>query len=71
MTKKEYVERNIGVSFDFIKHLIDHPEMLNTISNGGELDFVDKDIPLQTSIQPKKKKISRYRIQHTFESIKV
>ena len=71
MTKKEYVERNIGVTFDFLKHLIDHPEMLNTISNGGELDFIDKDIPLQTSTQPKKKKISRYRIQHTFEPIKV
>ena len=31
MTKKEYVERNIGVTFDFIKHIIDNPELMDTI----------------------------------------
>jgi len=28
MTKKEYVERNIGLTFDFLRHLIDHPEIM-------------------------------------------
>jgi hypothetical protein len=44
MTKKEYVERNIGMTFDFIRHLIDHPEVINTIPDGAELDFIDKDM---------------------------
>ena len=71
MTKKEYVERNIGVTFDFVKYLVDHPDLLNTIIDGADLDFIDKDISLRTSVQPNKKKINRYRIQHTFEPIKV
>ena len=39
MTKKEYVERNIGVTFDFVKHVVDHPEHIDTIPDGAELDF--------------------------------
>ncbi len=48
MTKKEYVARNIGVTFDFVKHIIDHPELMDTIPDGAELGFIDKDVPLKT-----------------------
>ena len=41
MTKKEYIERNIGLTFDFIRGLVDHPETLKKIPNGSELDFID------------------------------
>ena len=70
MTKKEYVERNIGVTFDFVKHIIDHPELMDTIPDGAELDFIDKDIPLKTKEQLKKKRVTRYKVQHTFEPVK-
>ena len=70
MTKKEYVERNIGVTFDFVKHIIDHPELMDTIPDGAELDFIDKDIPLKTKEQVKKKRVTRYKVQHTFEPVK-
>ena len=40
MTKKEYIDRNIGVTFDFVKHVIDHPELIDTIPDGAELDFI-------------------------------
>lgn len=70
MTKKEYVDRNIGVTFDFIKHIIDHPELMDTIPDGADLDFVDKDIPLKTKEQLKKKRVTRYKVQHTFEPVK-
>lgn len=71
MTKKEYVERNIGVTFDFVKHLIDRPELMDTIPGDAELDFIDKDFPLKTKEQPKKKQIVRYKVQHTFEPVKI
>lgn len=71
MTKKEYVERNIGVTFDFVKHLIDHPELMDTIPDSAELDFIDKDFPLKTKEQLKKKQVVRYKVQHTFEPVKV
>ncbi|MEW6184645.1 MAG: hypothetical protein AB1585_02770 [Thermodesulfobacteriota bacterium] len=62
---------NIGITIDFLKHLVDYPDLLNTISDGDELDFIDKDIPIKASGALKNKKISRYKIQHTFEPIKV
>jgi hypothetical protein len=71
MTKKEYVERNIGVTFDFVKHIIDHPEIIDTIPDGAELDFIDKDVPLKIKAPLKNKKITRYKVQHTFEPVKV
>lgn len=70
MTKKEYVARNIGVTFDFVKHIIDHPELMDTIPDGAELEFIDKDIPLKTKEQLKKKRVTRYKVQHTFEPVK-
>lgn len=69
MTKKEYVERNIGMTFDFIRHLIDHPEIIDTIPNGAELDFIDKDIPFKIKRHDKGKKVARYRVEHIFEPI--
>jgi len=47
MTKKEYIERNIGMTFDFIKQLIDHPEAIEFIPDGAELGFIDKDMPVK------------------------
>lgn len=69
MTKKEYMERNIGITFDFIRHLIDHPEIIDTIPSGAELDFIDKDIPFKIKRQDKWKKVARYRVEHIFESL--
>jgi len=70
MKKKEYVERNIGVTFDFVRHMIDHPDLIDTIPNGAELDFIDKDMPFKAKEQPKRKKLARYKVQHTFEPVK-
>ncbi len=70
MTRKEHTERNIGMTFDFIRYLIDHPEAIETISDGAELDFVDKDMPLKVKEKVKKKRVARYKVEHIFEHIK-
>jgi hypothetical protein len=70
MTKKEYVERNIGLTFDFLRHLIDHPEMIDTIPDGAELDFIDKDMPVKDKGDIKRNKVARYKVEHVFEPIK-
>ena len=49
--------------------MIDHPELVDTIPNGAELDFIDKNIPFKAKDQ-KRKKIVRYKVQHSFEPIK-
>jgi len=69
MTKKEYADRNIGVTFDFVRHIIDHPEIIDTIPEGAELDFIDKDIKLEIKGPAKSRKIARYKVHHIFEPI--
>lgn len=69
MTKKEIVERNIGITFDFVKHIVDHPEVIDTIVGGAEIDFIDKDMPSKVREPIRRKKVARYRVEHRFEAI--
>ncbi|MEO8147151.1 MAG: hypothetical protein ABI723_05910 [Bacteroidia bacterium] len=43
MTRKEKINRNIGLTFDFIRQVADNPELLNNIPDGSVLEFVEKD----------------------------
>lgn len=70
MKKREFVERNIGITFDFIRHLVDHPELIDKIPNGAELDFIDKNIPFKLK-ERKRKRIVLYKVLNTFEPVKV
>jgi hypothetical protein len=40
MTKKEYINRSIGLTFDFIRAVVDHPETLEKIPRGVRGDFL-------------------------------
>lgn len=70
MTKKEYVERNIGITFDFVRHLIDHPDMIESIPDSAELDFIDKDMSFKVKRHVKGKRVVKYKVEHIFEPIK-
>ena len=43
MTKKETINRNIGLTFDFLRQVAIDPKLLDKIPNGSTLEFVDKD----------------------------
>jgi len=43
MTKKETINRNIGLTFDFIRQVIKDSTLLDKIQSGSTLEFVDKD----------------------------
>jgi len=43
MTNKEVVNRNIGLSFDFMKQIISNPEILEKIDNKSTIEFLQKD----------------------------
>ncbi len=45
MTNKETVNRNIGLSFDFLKQLVDYPELIKEIYNKSTIEFIQKDYP--------------------------
>lgn len=70
MTKKEYAERNIGMTFDFIRQIIDHPEIIDTIPDNAELDFIDKNMPIKTKGRGEKRNIVRYKVERVFELVK-
>ncbi len=45
MTNKETVERNIGLTMDFINHLIDNPDIAENLPDVFSLEFAEKDFP--------------------------
>jgi len=45
MTNKETVERNIGLTMDFVNHLIDNPDIAENLPDVFGLEFAEKDFP--------------------------
>jgi len=61
------VRRNISLVFDFLRYLIDHPELLDKISDGCELEFIDKDFPLPELKAPEGEKKVFLKVNRTFD----
>ena len=45
MTNKETVNRNIGLTFDFIKQIIKNPDLIDKVENNSTIEFLQKDYP--------------------------
>ena len=45
MTNKETVNRNIGLTFDFVRQIIKDPALLNKLENNSTIEFLQKDYP--------------------------
>jgi len=45
MTNKETVNRNIGLTFDFIKQVVRNPEIMDSIEDNSTIEFLQKDYP--------------------------
>ena len=43
MTNKETVERNIGLTFDYVHYLIDNPSAMENLPKKFKLTFLEKD----------------------------
>ena len=43
MTNKETVNRNIGLSFDFVRQIINNPKMIKNIKENSTIEFLQKD----------------------------
>ena len=71
MTNKETIERNIGLTFDFVNHLIDNPILAENLPDDFNLEFIEKDFPNierkeQLELDPKVKR-KYVRVRNTFE----
>ena len=74
MTNRETVERNIGLTFDFVNYLIDNPSVTAKFPDNFKLEFIEKDFP---KIEKENKNpglaepVDKYvRIRNTFELTK-
>ena len=74
MTNKETVERNIGLTIDFVNFLADNPSVAENLPDNFSLEFIEKDFPniekkpSSNKIQPQTREI--VRVRNTFEVAK-
>lgn len=57
MTNKETVTRNIGLTFDFVNHLIEHSAIIESLPDNFKLHFVESDFSNTTKNVAKKAEI--------------
>jgi hypothetical protein len=70
MTNKEIVKRNIGLTFDFVRYLIENPNEIENLPDNFILEFVDKDFPKKVKRNRKKVNslpIKYVRVRNSFE----
>ena len=48
MTRKETVNRNIGLTFDFVREMIKNPSLATKLPAHCEIEFVEKDFPVKS-----------------------
>ncbi len=68
MTKREKINRNIGLSFDFIRETIREPSLLDVVPDGSEIEFIEKDFVRKDKKNSNKTKF--YKVRSIFESAK-
>lgn len=67
MTNKEKINRNIGLTFDFVKFLIDNPQKADNLPDNFELEFIEKDFKVDAELKGKRKKL--VKVHNSFEMI--
>ena len=70
MTKKEFADRNIGMTFDFIRQVVAEPSLAASMTDGAEIAFVDKDAQVTRKESRRGKRVMRYKVEHAFEPVK-
>ena len=71
MTKNEIIQKNISLSFDFIRYVVWYPDLLESMPDIVDIEFVERDLPLQdpeTSASDIGKKVV-FSVEHTFREI--
>jgi len=67
MTNKEQINRNIGLAFDFVRHLISKPEDADKLPEEFELEFIEKDFNISSDLNGENKKL--VKVKNAFEVI--
>ncbi len=70
MRKDEIVRKNVSLVFDFLMYLTQHPELIEKIPDGCEIEFLDKDFPFTLTEREGNgegpEKLFFLKVHHTF-----
>jgi hypothetical protein len=71
MTKNEIVQKNISLSFDFIRHIVKNPDLLEVIPDNADVQFVESDLP--TPVKPESDPVAGktvlFKVEHIFKEM--
>ena len=59
MREKEIITRDIGLTFDFLRYLLENPDEIGKIPNGTEIIFLEDNFP---ELERKNKTPSRKKL---------
>ncbi len=65
MTNKETVHRNIGLVFDLIRKIIEHPKLADRIPDNCTIEFVDKDFVMK--VKDKDRNVKLIKVKNEIE----
>lgn len=68
MTNKEKIQRDIELTFDFVRQIIDNPTLADQLPDKCEIDFIYKDFSSLTDKELREKQL--IKVNHTFDIIK-
>lgn len=73
MTKKEQIRKNIRLTFQFIKYLIDHPKEVEKIPNHSEIIFLEDEFPItiHDKVKYETNKTICYEVNRTFHPVAI
>lgn len=67
MTNKETVQKNIELTFDFVRQIINDPKLAEQLPDKCEIDFIDKDFSSHIEGDLTKKRL--IKVNHNFEIV--
>jgi hypothetical protein len=73
MTQQETINRNIGLTFDFVNCLLDNPNDLDKLPDNFALEFREKDFPksehlqVTSSVEPHRSERRYVQVKNAFE----
>ncbi len=68
MTNKETIRKNIELTFDFIRQIIDDPKIAEQLPDKSDIDFIGKDFSSLTEKELTKKHL--VKVDHKFEVVR-
>ncbi len=67
MTNTETIRKNIELTFDFVRQIIDNPQIAKQLPDKCEIDFIERDFSSLIDKELKRKQL--VKVNHTFEIV--